>query len=512
MDRLTNTERIYPHIYLAPTIDNTEMVESREVGAMCGIGYMDIGNPLYPLNITRVSAKTKNIETARGGNPKNETLYHIKDHLREGNARVLLGRLLGATSTLKILKGVSTLGVIDTDTFDVATTVNIFGVNGLKDWGDVTATGFLEIAINLCPQNTITVDVDNVDDYMTISLYDEFGEKMYSITGHTDTAHTDDYGNADYIGMIADERVITIKVNKAHADYESTFSITETFTSGLVADLGDANYASALEVLRTCAKDADYMASMGITDVDTLQSMIAIAKDTPISVAVDVKAATMQLAVDFVTSVGAFDANEVPVSFIWNRTKYKFPAGTQNIGLSGWFTGRNVKRNLSNVKGMAEYRNSGIAGIDHPVPRVLPYELAPLTNDEKIALTKARINTVEDFNGRIVLTDILSSHTKNTQLMKFPTGDSLVFIKRKLGQILDSQMFRNLQVAKSFTQLNGRILFEDCQKNAYFDSDVENAWELRISDENSDTVVAEFTAYMEGVMRKGKVLSIIQKK
>lgn len=503
MDRLTNREQIFPHIYLAPIIDNTEMVEGREAGVMCGIGYVGIGNPLYPLSIRKVTEKLKNINTAQGGNPKNETLYHITDHIREGNAKVMLGRILGLTSTLNVLKAEY---VTDALVFTNAS-VPIFGAGGLLDYQSSTVVKPLEIAVNLCPTFSITVDVEvDADGYMQFTLYNEFGEKLYQVYGHTNPAHLDDYGHTDYIGIIADERVVTIKTTGVLA---ATYSFTQTFASGLVTDDGLPNYVNALNVLNSCVSDADYMSAMGVQDEDTIIAMRAIADTKKIGFTYDIKASTIQDAIDFKTSLGI--DGELVVA-IWNRTKYRFNAGTMDIGLSGFFIGRNVKRNLSKVIGMAEYRNSGIAGVNHAIPRVLPFELAPLTDDEKTLLTKNRIITVEDFNGKIVLTDVLSTYAKNTHLMKFPTADSVAFLERKLGLMIDSQMFSNLQVAKSFVAMNGRILFENAQSNAFFDSDVENAWTLNISDENGDTVVASFEAYMEGILRKGRVQATIQKK
>ncbi len=269
------------------------------------------------------------------------------------------------------------------------------------------------------------------------------------------------------------------------------------------------NLQKIKEIMGTVADKCDYMISAGEQDPDLLEAMKEVADKATIGFIVDLKAPTIALAIEKKDSLGFTDEN---VYWIWNRIEYKFKSGTQNIGLSGFIAGRNIQRNISRKLRRAEYRLSGVAGIYHPVPRVSPYDVPKLTDDEKTLLTKNRINTIEDVDGKVCITDVLSGSLKETDLMSFPVADALGYIKRTLGLYIESQKFRNMSVAKSFVENEARIFFENCQANAFFDDDVETPWRFEVYDENNDTLVVDFEAIMEGVVRKGVVRSTITRK
>lgn len=503
MSRLTNKEEIFPSIYIEATKDNTERVATREAGGICGIGYMNIGNPLHALNVTNVVEKLKSIKTINGGNPKNETLYHLKEYFAEYQGRAYIARLLGADSTVDTLKVFDNVGTLE---LAVSETINVFGIGGMEEWGNSSTALAMEVLIKLCPQTKVILDIVNVAGIVTITLQDELGNRLYKVTGNADMAHLDDYNESDYIGNVADDRIIGIKIDIAHADYSVDFSVTQTFTSGLVTDSGLVNETQAEAVLETVAQKSDYMVSFGQTDADLLTMMKRVADKATIGYMVDLKDSTMAEAIATKTALGFSDEN---VFWIWNRTDYKFKAGTQNVGISGFIAGRSVARNINGKLRRAEYRISGIAGINHSVPRVTPYDVALLSDDDKTTLTKERINTIQDIGGKICITDVLSGLMKETDLLSFPVADGLAYIKRTMGQYLDSQMFKNISVAKAFMENEARVFFEHCQANAFFDDDAEQPWFFSVYDEDNDTVVIDFTAVMEGVMRKGVVRSTI---
>ena len=507
MPLLSNKEEIFPSIYIEATRDETERVVTREAGTICGVGYMNIGNPLYALNIVNVVEKEKSILTINGGNPKNETIYHIKDYLREYQGRVYLSRLLGVDSTVETLKVLDLLsdGVLSV-TENVAP-ISIFGeVDSMTDWGDSATTEIMEILIKLCPQSKIILDIVNVGGIMTITMQDEFGNRLYKITGNADVAHLDDYDESDYIGNIMDARIMGVKINIAHADYLTDFSITKTFETGLVVDAGVLDELHSESVLSTVASKSDYVVSFGQTDADLLKMMKRVSDVATIGYIVDIKATTQALAVSFKDTLGISDEM---VYWIWNRTDYKFKSGTHNVGVGGFIAGRSVARNINRKLKRAEYRVSGIAGVYHPIPRISPYDIELIDEANKTILTVERINTIEDINGAICISDILSGLDKETDLMSFPVADALGYLKRTLGQYASTQMFKNLSVAKSFMENEGRIFFEHCQANAFFDNDAVTPWRFDVYDENNDTVVIEFVVVMEGVMRKGVVKSTI---
>ena len=505
MGRLTNKEEIFPSIYIEATRDLTERVAPREAGAICGVGYMPIGNPLYALNITSAAEKTKSIKTINGGSPKNETLYHLKDYFGEYQGRVYLGRLLGSGSQVfplyfsKPEEGDPYIAPNDHP-------INIFGeVDSMKDWGDNTPEEAIELLIKLCPEKTVIVDIKNVEEMMTIIIQDEFGNRLYKVTGSANVNSVDDYGESNYIGNIADDRIIGIKINRYHENYMEDFSVTGTF-DGLAFDSGEINVTHYESILNAVASKSDYMVSFGQTDAELLKMMKRVSDKATIGYIVDIKAPTLAIATRQKTALGISDEM---VYWIWNRTEYKFKSGTQNVGLSGFIAGRSVARNIHRKLKRAEYRISGIAGIYHSIPRITPYDIEKLSDDDKTLLTKERINTIEDIDGKICITDVLSGLMKETDLMSFPVADAVGYIKRTLGIYLDSQMFKNISVAKSFVSNEARIFFENCQANAFFDDDAQTPFRFDVYDENNDTVVIEFIAVMEGVMRKGVVRSTI---
>ena len=506
--KITNKKEIFPSIYIAPTVDNTERAEGREAGAVCSVGYFPIGNPHYALNIIQANMRTKSIDPMRGGNIKNITLYHIKDHINEGNARVFLARMMGADSTLKVVKCVDAASDLAEGAL-----VNVFGANNITEWGDTTPTDPLEMLLTITPERDVTVDVDfdQSEGYLDISLWDEVGNKMYAVEGHIDPVHENDYGHTDYIGNLVDEKYLVVKTIHTDDLYNADFSKTKKFTAGtLLADAGAVSLDQLERVLRTVSAKSDYMPTFDQQDTDLVKMLVRVANEVTMKPVIDIHAETIDQVESIVTAYGIYDDSAM---FIWNRTKYVFKSGTFNVGLSGWFTGRNVRRNLSQVKGMAEYRNSGIAGVRHPVPRNLPHELPALTRDEKTRLTKLRVNTIEEYRGKIVLSDVLSSQVKKTDLMKFPTADSLAYIKRSLGFIAEQHLYKNLAVSKSAIMETSRRFMDDCRSNAFFDSDValDKQYTLKVYDEGGDTVVTEFVAYMEGIMRKGEIRSTIEK-
>lgn len=504
MSRLSNKEQIYPSIYIEATRDETERVKTREAGAICGVGYMNIGNPLYALNIVNVIEKEKSILTINGGNPKNETIYHIKEYFNEYQGRVYLSRLLGADSTVTPLVIADNVGTLEMTN---ATTVLVFGeVGSMTDWGDTVTTEVMEILVKLCPQSKIIVDVANVKGIMTIILQDEYGNRLYKVTGNADPAHLNDYNESDYIGNIADARILGIKIDIGHANYSIDFSVTKTFDAGLAVDIGVVSEAHSEAILSTIAGKSDYMVSFGQTDSDLLKMMKRVSDVATIGFIVDLKAVTQAIAISTKTALGFSDEM---VYWIWNRTAYKFKAGTQNIGISGFIAGRSVARNINRKLKRAEYRVSGIAGVHHPIPRYSPFDLVLLSSDEKTELTIERINTLSDFEGRICISDVLSGLYKDTDLTTFPVADAVGYLKRTLGLYLDSQLFKNISVAKSFIENEARIFFTHCNNNAFFDDDAQIPWRFEVYDEDNDTVVIDFIVVMEGVMRKGVVRSTI---
>ncbi len=247
MSSLTNKEEIFPSIYIEATKDLTERVTPREAGAICTAGYMDIGNPLYALNVTSAFGQLKSTKTLNGGNPKNETLYHIKDYLGEYQGRVYMARILGENSVTRDLKIYDDEGAdIDINGsvgiyHQIIDSTGVVQVPSLETWGDSTDTNPMAILLKICPQKKVIVDVVSSplgDETFSvkITIQDEFGNTIYSVSGNSDKAHTNDYEESDYIGNIADDRVIGIKIDSASFSALGAFSVTTDFEAGELLD------------------------------------------------------------------------------------------------------------------------------------------------------------------------------------------------------------------------------------------------------------------------------------
>ncbi|NOR57001.1 MAG: hypothetical protein GQ474_00580 [Sulfurimonas sp.] len=516
MSRLTNRPEIFPSIYVEATQNNTERVKTLEAGILSTVGYMGWGNPHYPLNVVKAPyvAKGKDYASLSTSVYQQDLLaMGIADYFNEYQGRVLVARLLGADSTVNVIS------VTDATTLTkkaLLGTVPIFD-GSLDSWLSTTGTDPLEIALTICPTDIVRVQVtlDDKED-VSIKVFDGLNSLLYAVKGSAVKGTLDAYQESRYIGDLADPKVLMVKIDETPFLALGAFSVLNTI-SDVTVDTGVINTAHVSALLHSMAKKSDYMVVNTHLD-DTVLLEAIKAKDNatvPLVLGVQAYSTVAGITVDTldtkVTTLGLIDDPFATV--ISARTTNSSVLDLESRGVEFWFAGRNVARNIQGKKGRAERRVSGVAGINHAIPRAFKIEQSDLTRDEKIAFTEARINTTEDFLGALCLTDVLSADRAETALKSFPVADGLSFIKKTVGQYLDSQMFKNIQVAKGFVEDNTRVLFEHCQANGYFDADAgDEAWKFEVYDENGDTVVVDFEYVPEGVMRLGAVRSTISKK
>ena len=508
MKLLTTQEQKFVSIFIKPTVDLTTTLEPAEKGVCMGMGKLSYGNPYYAVILGNATEKLKSTKPVMGGVPENEFAYHIADFFSAGVGKMVIARAMGATSTTKVLevKKDSDTGVYSIDS---GTDINVFGDNNIQDYKETEVTEVTEVVIGASIQKNCSVTIDNVNDVMTVKLFDEFGNEIYKVTGGTTLDSVDDYNVPNYIGLLTDNKIATIKVKADHDDYSSNFSVVASFPNGLIAESGDINYAKALEIVDSNVEKCDYAIAGGLSDAVTLQTYRSHTYRAKLPLIIDTKGDTLADAISFKTQL---NMNTEDTCHIWNRGEDKFIAGDLKIGLSGFYAGQAVRRNLSKMVDDVEYRVEGIAGQDYQVPRVKADELKNFSNEDLDSMVDNRINPVREFNGKLVIADVLSGNPKYQSTRLFPVVEGKLFIDRYIARILEQKLFKNLGEAKLWTKDQCRLLFDKCSRNGYFKAEATPQYKYTVSDKDNDTVVVEYEYVAEGVMRRGIVQGSITKK
>ena len=505
---LTTQEKKYVSIFIKPTIDLTLTLEPAEKGVCASIGRLSLGNPYYPVILGNNPEPILSTVKNRGGNPDNELAYHISDFFSGYAGKMIIGRVMNADDKTKILKQTK-----DDDgnvVLDDDTDINVFGDDNIKNWDDKDPDGAVEVVITACPTRKVTIEMINKDDILTVTLYDNYGNEIYTKTGSCYYDALDDNGNNWYIGNIINKKIINVKTDPDNDNYESNFTIVKTYENGLVSEDGDKNYSQALKIMKNVAEKCDYAITGGLTDKDTIQKFRnQVTYPAKLPLIIDLKGDTLDDVIDVKNNLNLNVSN---CYFIWNRGKDVFDVGNQNIGLSGFVAGMCVRRNLSRMVDDIEYRVEGIAGVDYVVPRKKEEELEILSDDDLTKLVDNRINTVRMFDDKLVIADILSGEPKNIATRLFPVVEGNLFINRYIAKILQTKLFKNLNEAKQFAQVETKKLFDKCKRNSYFNNDVDEKYKIEVTDKDNDTVIVNYWYVPAGVMRRGIVQGTITKK
>ena len=501
MNYLVDQQQTFPSIFIRPVVDLTQELIPAEKGVVATLGKLHIGNPYYAQILTNPTEKPRSIKASHGGSIRDALAYHIADFFNGYNGKMVVGRTLGADSKLNLIE----LKKVDSNVeINTSSEINIFGANNIKQWEDTPSTEFMEVLVSACPTEKVSVNIVNENDYITIKLYNENSVEFYSVEGGANFNSENDAGQNNYIGNLADPKILSVKVDTTHADYASTFEVSGVFANGLATDTGALNYEQALKVITSKIESCDYAITADIADTDIVKQFRAITYKAKVPLIVDVHGDTIQQAIDYITTLGF---TEDDTYFIWNRARNKFTTGIFTIGLSGFVAGRIVRRNLSKLVKDVEYRVEGIAGVDYPVARVLADELEPFTDDEKTLLTKKRINTVATHDDRLIITDVLSAQVKNVATKEFPVAEGHYFIDRYIARIMTQKFFKNMGEAKRFIKDEVRKLFDNCSLNGYFNSDIpkNKQYAYEVTKSANDEITVKYWYSPEGVMRRGQV-------
>ena len=492
----TDKEQIHPSIYIQKTQDFTERMPIRERGQVACMAYVAMGNPLLPITVTESYSKTKSTDI----DARNRSLFYLKDFWMKSEGRATnISRILGFDSTIKTIKLVG--GAIDTDEV-----LKIYQDGTMNAWEDIATTAPLELLLKFCPEEEVTLILNSTDGRIELEIKGMWGDTIYKVSGFADINHINTDGDSDYIGNIANCNYITVKSDASHADYQENYQIVEKL-SPLCENLGDDTHTFFHEKnLRTIMQQSDYFMSAGIGQSDLLAMANKVRLEFSCPQVIDLISPNIDEAITKKNNLGFTDENTL---WLWSRTKYVFKSGVQNIGLSGYFLGLRVLKNLSSMHGVAENRVDAVAFARSPILRTLSCGLEPLSKEEKDKLVLNRINTVETYKNKLIISDVLSGTNATSHLTLMPTADGFNWIKRQIGEIIEFEMGANLTIAKSNVENRVRVLFEDCWHNKFFDNDVNQPYTFKISDRDNSIFVVNFKAVMEGVTRKGEVQASI---
>jgi len=489
----------YSAVWILPPADRTRGRSTRQSGNIltcCGLPY---GTPLQPNKINTFNYKLKSIKTVKGGTPKNESDYHLKDFFSIYSSSVYVIRDIGSGSTIKLLS----VANMTTDTQFTKTDRDVFGANGIATWEDVASTAPIEFIVAGCPSGTITIDVITKGNLCTVTIQDNTGE-LYKISGDVRKDAEDDYGNSSYIGNKANPEHLIIKCDSGHANMKADgFSLTETITGGLLTDAGTISLTELQAQTKAVIEDCDYYGSFGQTSTDVIKTIRTIAKGKRVISVIDIMGCTTVTEVE--TYIGSLGFSEFDVVWLWNREEYGYSAGIQNIGLSGWYLGNRVAKNQSALKGIVEDRVNGVGYRDYPIIRQLVKKSSILDDDDKEKLVELRVNATENSRGLTVLGDILSGEKKNTFLKNNAVANGEVFLARAIARLIEDEFGHNITLAKKSLDTFIRILFENAEGMNYFDMDAPFQWAFELTDKEGDTIVCTYCYYPTGAVRKGQV-------
>ena len=503
----TDREEIFPSIYIQSTEDNTQMLPQREGGQVCGMGWVDLGNPLLPISMNqldrrRESTNPRHYPDADKPNAfKKMSIYLIKDFLLYSNSRTLhLSRIMGIDSQMSILKLVKDDN--DNYVFNSEQKVDIFKNGTMNSWEETDQVEDVEMLIKFCPTSKVSVKLVNEDEYLTVHIEDDRARTLYKVTGHTDPLHVDDGGTSDYIGNKANCNYLAIRTKLI----QDNFIVSQTFDS-LATDVGDWEFTTFhTKNLRKVMQKCSYFVGLGVESVTLLQNARTVAHEFTTRMILDLITDDLATAVQKKRALGFADED---TDWYWSRTPYRFKEGMQNIALSGIYAGMRVRVNMDGKKGRAENRMVGVAGVDYPINRNLSCGLEDLTREEKIILTNERINTVEvktvGSRDVLVFTDVLSGMGKNTQQKSSPVADTIAYLKKEAGYIMETALFKSNTNAEEIFRYEFNLFLQDAKRQNFFDKDVSEPVGYTIKDKDGDTQELEIWAYMDGVMRKGHV-------
>ena len=500
--KISNKKELFSHIYIAPTQDLTAP-KLNVVRGVCGtIGKLPLGNPHY-LQSVYGAFKPKTTLPSLGGVKENAIGTHIADFFGiNPNGMLLVGRALGATSTTKVLaiaSGKTNLKLTSTE-------VNVYGSDNITTWSDsaIDSKNDIELLLTCLPSEKTQISMKLSNGYLTIDLFNEFGNKFYSVTGHTDIAHKDDNGNDDFIGLSINNKMLEVKISDTAPTTDFTTSLT-CQSGELLAEVGALNYTLAITKLTNKIDNIDYVFTSNIADIQVIKSLYAIVDKAGGELIVDVVGDTIAKATAF---NNALALNKSEVYKIWHRYKDRFSYGVQNIGLSGFIAGARVNRNLKTPFDIAENRAEyAIAGVDFPLPRVVANEVDKFTDDELTQLAKLRINATGFINDTYCIMDCLTGNIKEQPSKLETIIGTAIHIERVGAKMIKSVAFKNMIQSISRLELQLDTFFKNLKQLNTFDN---GDYSFEVSKLDSETIQIAYDFTSAGLVRNGKIIGKIK--
>lgn len=249
---------------------------------------------------------------------------------------------------------------------------------------------------------------------ITLRLIDSKDETVLSITGSLDPTAKDDYGNAYYLPVVAEQLSDSLEIRVGSgatvavtADaYGYLDGVEQWWTSPLQTyfteggmDYQNEDYVRARTQLYRTTEGYGYIASGGSQAPALLMQMAGLAFDTARQFRMDVPGTmTPDEGIAFVEQLNISGQREAHlIQVFWSPLKCSDPTGLngkRHYGTATLNVARACARNaVVNAKGFAP-KNYPIAGRDWPLPRTGIEQTYTPTNQELSALAKAKINPV----------------------------------------------------------------------------------------------------------------------
>lgn len=393
--------------------------------------------------------------------------------------------------------------------------LDVFGANGIEEWADtpISVGEHLELLVKQCFtfKHSITINYKTQTRMMEIKLFDNYNREIYKVEGSIDLESKDDYGIPNFISLVLDSSILDVKLDASNADFDSDFVYVDTLEPYTI-DSGTPKYDLAIENIGTYAEKMDYFISGGLYDIKALQDVwgkILFKAKTPMIIDIPYFN-NLSSAIKWVK---ALNLTHEYIVKIWNNVKSDFTNGKQAIGLSGWYVGKSIEKNLSKMVDDVESRIAySIAGVDYPSPHTYSDAIPDYTQDELDALVDARINTLRIINDKVCLGDALSSYPKWTALRLFANAEAKAFLERYIARIIASKFFKNNNEALRFTRNKVRVLFEKLDEVNTFNKKIEERWKIKVTLNDEDLIIVKYDCVLAGVLRRGKIQGTVSKK
>jgi hypothetical protein len=413
-----------PGVQLNPVRDATDGILSGngdQVVALVGRFSRGRIDRAFKVDLSNLFAKVGSPESLVAS-ALNEARVQAYEALRNGAVEVLVSRMVPAAAALQWVNFTSAA----TSTFGVSATAS----------GSAT----LSVLHRGCHNDGIRVRVhaDQVESppgtpvaskLVRVQVLDAAGALLYDLSGSLDPTAKDDYQQSNYLPDVAaryagDDLEISVPANAsvavAHdaygrdgngADKWASSTVQSYFSEGGTT-YANTDYDRAVNALKSSTDDFGYIITGGSAAVPLLTRLAQLGYDTNTQVLIDVPGTLgVTAAIAFVDSLG-IDSHYAQAYWAPLRADEPLTGGRAVYGTAGAQAGMRCRRNAqTNNYGFAP-KNFPVAGKDWALARSGVRQTVTLTDAERDALARAKINPVifESYNGggRFVFSDSLT--------------------------------------------------------------------------------------------------------